>query len=119
MERRKFVLLSLVGTAAVSLPLSYCGKGNNTGLPEFLHLLVGKSKIKEIGKTYVERFPSEADSKKLTALISAALHEQSGSADNLRIQNEFQSGKIVIISGWILSLTEARQSALFYLNSSS
>lgn len=117
MERRKFVLLSLAGTAAISLPLSYCGKGNNTVLPEFLHSLIGKAKTKEIGKAYVERFPSEANSKKLTALISAALYEQPGSADNIRIQNEFRSRKIVIINGWILSLTEARQSALFYLNS--
>ena len=116
MKRRRFVLLGLAGTAAVSLPLSYCGTGNNTVRPDFLLSLLGKAKTKEIGKSYVERFPSEADSKKLTALISAALNEQPGSPVNLRIQNEFRGGKILIINGWILSLTEARQSALFYLN---
>ena len=116
MKRRRFVLLGLAGTAAVSLPLSYCGTGNNTVGPDFLLSLLGKAKTKEIGKSYVERFPSEADSKKLTALISAALNEQPGSPVNLRIQNEFRGGKILIINGWILSLTEARQSALFYLN---
>lgn len=117
MKRRRFVFLSLAGTAAVSLPLSDCGTGNNTKGPEFLQSLIGKNKTKEIGKSYVERFPSEADSKKLTALISAALNEQPGSPANLSIQNEFRGGKIVIINGWVLSLTEARQSALFYLNS--
>ena len=117
MQRRRFVLLTLAGTAALSLPLSHCGIGNETDRPEFLHSLIGKDKTLAIGKAYVDRFPAEADSKKLTELISAAVSDQPGSPVNLSIQNEFRNGKVLIINGWILSLTEARQSALFYLNS--
>ena len=117
MQRRRFVLLTLAGTAAVSLPLSHCGIGDETDRPEFLHSLIGKDKTIEIGKAYIDRFPAEADIKKLTELISAAANDQHGSPVNIRIQNEFRNGKVVIINGWILSHTEARQSALFYLNS--
>ena len=116
MERRRFVLLALAGTTAVSLPLSHCRTGGDESRPEFLYSLIGKSKTIEIGKAYVEQFPSESNRNKLTALISASLHEQPATPANVRIQNEFRNGNIVIVNGWILSLTEARQSALYYLN---
>jgi hypothetical protein len=116
MERRRFVILALAGTAAVSLPLSHCGPGADVTRPELLYSLVGKSKTIAIGKSYVERYPSESDRNKLMALISATLNEQPASPVNVRIQNEFRNGKVVIINGWILSVTEARQSALYYLN---
>jgi hypothetical protein len=115
MERRRFVILVLTGTAAVSLPLSQCNTADDNR-PEPLYVLIGKSKTIEIGKAYVARFPSESDRNKLTALISATLNEQPASPVNARIQNEFRKGKVVIIDGWILSVTEARQSALYYLN---
>jgi hypothetical protein len=116
MERRRFVLLTLTGTAALSLPLSQCAT-SDSGNPEFLRSLTGKDKIKELGKAYVDQFPSEANREKLKALISADQKVANGSGINLSIQNEFRNGRVVIIKGWILSVTEARQSALFYLNS--
>ncbi len=117
MERRRFLILALAGTAVVSLPLSQCGSDGDRLSPELLNSLIGKNKTIEIGKAYVEQFPSERDRKKLTALISATLSEQPASPVNVSIENEFRNGKVVIINGWILSLTEARQSALSYLNS--
>ena len=117
MERRRFVILALAGTAVVSLPLSQCRSNTERDRPEHLYSLIGKSKTIEIGKAYVEQFPSERDRKKLTALISATFDEQPASPVNVSIENEFRNGKVVIINGWILSLTEARQTALSYLNS--
>ena len=117
MERRRFVMLALAGSAAASLPLSQCGSGSDETRPALLYSLIGKSKTIQIGKAYIDRFPSEADPKKLTALISATLNEQPDSPVNVRIQNEFRNGNVVIINGWILSVTEARLSALYYLNS--
>lgn len=115
MERRRFVILALAGTAVVSLPLSQCASAERDR-PELLYALLGKSKTIEIGKAYVEHFPSERDRNILTALIAATLKEQPASPINVSIENEFRNGKVVIINGWILSLTEARQSALYYLN---
>ena len=116
MDRRRFVILAFTGSAAVSLPLTQCASGADDYRPEPLYSLIGKNKTIEIGKAYIQRFPSESDRAKLTALISSTLNERPSSPVNVRIQNEFRNGKVVIISGWILSLTEARQSALYYLN---
>jgi hypothetical protein len=30
-----------------------------------------------------------------------------------KVENDFKTGKIAVIKGWVLSLTEARQCALF------
>ena len=117
MERRRFILLSITGTAAVSLPLSHCGTESYANHPAFLESSIGKERSRELGKIYIEQNPAEADRKKLLELISRNLNSSSESAVNLSIQNEFSSGKIVIINGWILSVTEARQSALLFLNS--
>ena len=117
MKRRRFVLLAIAGTATVSFPLSQCGLGDHPDRPEFLYSSLGSAKTKEIGKDYIEQFPAEADRKKLIQLISQGLKEQPDSGINLVIQNEFRNGKVVIVNGWILSVTEARQSALFHLNS--
>ena len=117
MERRRFVILALAGTVAASLPLSQCGPGNDDDRRELLYSLVGKNKTIEIGKAYAERFPSEADRNKLSAIISSTLNEQPDAPVTVRIRNEFRNGKIVVVNGWILSITEARQSALYYLNS--
>lgn len=95
----------------------HCGPGNHPDRPEFLYTSIGKAKTKEIGKVYIQQFPAEANRKKLIQLISQSLKEQPDSEINLVIQNEFRNGKVVIVNGWILSVTEARQSALFHLNS--
>ena len=110
-------MLALAGTAAASLPLSRCGSDTDTNHPALLYQMIGRKKTIEIGKAYVKHFPSESDRNKLTALVSATLNEQPASPVNVRIQNEFRNGKVVVINGWILSITEARQSALYYLNS--
>ena len=110
-------MLAVAGAAAATLPLSRCSSGPDTNRPDILYRMIGENKTIEIGKAYIKRFPLESDRHQLTALISTTLNEQPASLINVRIQNEFRNGKIVMINGWILSITEARQSALYYLNS--
>lgn len=117
MERRRFVILTLAGTAAISLPLSQCNTGSGYDRPDMLYSLIGRTKTLEIGKAYIRHVPSESNHHTLTALISAARNEPPASPGSIRIQNEFRNGKVVVINGWILSVTEARLSALYYLNS--
>ena len=109
--------MSLVGTATVALPLSQCNTGNNTYQPEFLNSILTKEKVREIGKAYLGLFKSEADKKQLIALISQGHTSQQGAKNKFNVRDEFQQEKTVIVNGWILSVTEARQSALLYLNS--
>ena len=116
MKRRKFISLSVAGTMAVSLPMSYCGNHNAQNQPAFLTSLLSVAQIKEIGKAYLQQVPGEADGKKLLALINAN-KPPSDSSLSVKIQDDFRNGNVVIVQGWIISVTEARQSALYYLNS--
>lgn len=117
MKRRKFISFGIAGSIGATLPLSYCGNNEATGAPAFLGTMLKPAQIKEIGKAYIRQFPPESDRKKLTALISAGEEKPSNSMLNIKIQDDFRKGDVVILQGWILSVTEARQSALYYLNS--
>ena len=117
MKRRKFISFSIAGAATCCLPMWQCGIAESADRPDFLHSLVGPAKLNEIGKAYVERHPEEADHENLVKLISGTFSKNPNTPLNVTIQNEFRNGNIVAVNGWILSLTEARQSALFYLNS--
>ena len=69
--------------------------------------ILSKDQIKDIGKAYIDKFPSEGNKNNLSKLLSI---KQNTTTD-------FQNKQTVIVQGWILSVTEARQSALYYLNS--
>jgi len=58
----------------------------------------------EIGREYLQKHPAENNRNTLKALIQSA-----------DIRAEFRNGNIVVIKGWVLSLTEARQCALLTL----
>jgi hypothetical protein len=116
MKRRKFIYFGLAGTVAASLPVSYCGNRDATGEPAFLTSLLKPAQVKEIGKAYLQQFPSESDRKKLSALLSAGEKRPSASSLNIKIQEDFKKGNVVVVQGWVISVTEARQSALYYLN---
>lgn len=116
MKRRKFISLSLAGTMAASLPMSYCGNKDSAGQPAFLTTILKTAQIKEIGQAYLQQVPSESDPKKLSSLIIAGNTQPSDSSLRTKIQDDFKKGNVVIVKGWILSVTEARQSALYYLN---
>ena len=47
MERRKFVMLALAGTAAASLPLSRCGSDSDNNRPDLLYHMIGRNKYKQ------------------------------------------------------------------------
>lgn len=104
--------MSVFGAAAC-LPVAHCGSPNNLGQPQFLKASLGEALVKDIGKLYTEKFPFEADVKKLPGLIKVKDNDAVATA----VKNDFQQGKVVEMKGWILSVTEARQAALYYLNS--
>jgi hypothetical protein len=105
MKRRTFISISLTGVAASTLPLSQCN--NDIERPASLVSILSKDQIKDIGKAYIDQFPSEGHKDKLSTLLAT---KQNTTMD-------FQIKQTVIVQGWILSVTEARQSALYYLNS--
>lgn len=129
MKRKTFIISA--SAAAVGLPTAYYFLRNKwnqypvISIPEMLSSFCGEDVLYEIGTGYLSRFTTEADKKKLKEILLAgnngvSIKESDDNvvADMLRkkVQSDFEQEKIIIIKGWILSVTEARQCALFSLN---
>ncbi|HLX91544.1 MAG TPA: hypothetical protein VKR32_07670, partial [Puia sp.] len=124
LTRKDFVRLSTFAAVAIAMPgLAGCHRsrtGENFSHPEFLSRLFDKEQVSEVGKKYLERNPDENDAGKLTGLLAGS-GSIVGSKDDAAIRrylaeaiaNEFKMGNTVVVNGWILSHTEARQCALY------
>jgi len=120
MERRAFVRLSAYTALVLSMPLlDSCSKpeDNPLALPLFFSHIADVKTITEAGLAYRKANHGEDDRTVLAKILSG--NETSGdkkaieaALDN-RVKQDFQTNKTVTVSGWVLSLTEARQCALF------
>ena len=126
MQRRIFIKLSAYGTAALSIPLlNSCSEpliNKAVAEPRFLSHIFDIKTMIEAGQAYIKQVPGEGNKNKLTKLLSEDI-PVTGSIntdfihtymDN-KVRQDFQAGKTIIVDGWILSVTEARQCALFSL----
>ena len=126
MERRKFIGLSTYTALAFSLPLvGGCMQkpvDKNFADPALFRRITGDKNIRETGEDYLKQFPAEKDQRKLADLLSEGTESPNGSDsarlnkffDN-KIQEDFKNGRTVVVNGWVLSVTEARQCALYTL----
>ncbi len=131
MKRRKFILAtSAVVLAAASVPVYryYKKKSkyyNPLTTPDDLNRFCDDKTIREIGTSYRTLVPAENEKKKLTDLLLTGEDGKptDGSDDvavyqliDKKIRNEFNDyNKLLVIKGWVISPTEARQCALFSL----
>ncbi len=120
MKRRNFILLSAAGVAAAGTSywyLNYYSQEHNRSIiePESLSYIWDRETIIAMGKNYRKQFPMEANETSLVKLLSTDIDEDSGAIEILKkeIKNDFEKGNTIMIDGWILSVTEARQCALF------
>ena len=122
MERRNFIIVSALGATAVGLPIWYFKSQNDIdpiSEPGALSYIWDDETILEVGKQYLQKFPGESTKSILKEkLIGSETHSLEDNVQNIqqKIDQEFTSDNMVIIDGWVLSVTEARQCALFYLN---
>ena len=123
MERRRF--LGLIGGAAVAVVGVACGASPDVeqsalARPDLLDAL-GAERVRALGVHYRETTPAERDAASLQAVIrrslpSSARLSGTGSSPQARlVHDDFDAGRTVVVDGWILSATEARQCALFSL----
>lgn len=82
--------------------------------------MLGPERVRSLGTRYLRTAPSESSASALrTAIserVSSGLHlpwDRTSVDDAVR--EDFAKGRVVLVDGWILSLTEARQCALFAL----
>lgn len=117
----------LFGVAATGLPFFYGFKQAENSIitlsrPEYLSHICNEAMLIEIGKAYKAKFPSESDTRQLLNLLLTDSHGNrlSASADDKKIKSflskkigqEIGNGKTVVVNGWVISVTEARQCSL-------
>lgn len=124
MNRRNFIRLTAAGTLAIGVPLIYQGcsevpTDESVTTPQLLSLILDPETLKETGERYRNQYSNEDNDRKLVKLI---LEGSSGNIEDLnayigeKIHRDFNSGNMVMVDGWFLSVTEARQCALFSIN---
>jgi|SRR5689334_2242038 len=97
MDRREFLCLSL-GAVVLTVPAR-----EDATAPSDLLSMLGPERVRDIGEQYRRLVPEENDWTRLSAPIPA------------RVRYDFETGRTVLVNGWVLSVTEARQCALFSL----
>jgi len=125
LDRRRFLQLSALGVVSSFADLA-CDRDQRSvtsaaDQPQLLSFL-GPDRVREIGSHYRAATPSENTADKLRAAISKnrGFHIPLLGNESLddRSQDDFEKGRTVVVDGWVLSVTEARQAALFSLTPS-
>ena len=130
MKRKKFLIISALAVAAISVPvaikLSPRRKVRDKPLeqPKILGNFCNEKDIQEIGGAYRKENPNESQKQQLIDLLlkndeGSKINSSDKSAvsdwlDQKTLQ-EFKSDKTIVVAGWVISVTEARQCALFSL----
>lgn len=130
MKRRSFIwisglAISAAGASIVNLfDLGFAGKYGYVK-PKLLSRLCDDDTIQALGRTFLQVNPFENNRAVLEKeLYGAGLHIASlAPRDVVRVQTpmekliyeDFDSGDTIILKGWILSRTEARQCALYFI----
>jgi len=122
MKRKNFILLSGLGISAIAIPTWYFNYreleyDSSLKNPEFLSNFLDSKSIIEIGKLYLKQVPNENSERKLVSLIPIGDFSDINTVEIIQqqITDDYKSGETIIIDGWILSKTEARQCALYSL----
>jgi hypothetical protein len=95
----------------------------NMELPSFLAGIVEEKSIMEIGSGYCDSFPNEKDKEVLQRILLEGYADEKKDQNSIiiflqeKVNRDFleEVDKVVVINGWVLSRTEARQCALYFL----
>jgi hypothetical protein len=121
MQRRTFIHLSAYTAIALTFPLmdgcNWESVDKILSQPLLFSHLVDVKTISETGQAYRKLFPAEDNQ----AILNQLLLGSNPSIDKKLIQKQldervdldFRAGKTVTVKGWVLSITEARQCALY------
>jgi hypothetical protein len=123
-NRKSFLFLSgLAGVAVIGGGYCLCLKSFNykevLAIPETLSGFCDSQLILAMGLEYLSSVPEENDSKIIIQALGVSLYSRSETLKyNLmeQIKQDFESQHTKVLGGWVVSLTEARQCALFALN---
>jgi hypothetical protein len=119
-KRRDFVLSAVGGIGFISISAAYyymsdAGDDDALTQPQSLSLIWDTKAIRHIGNQYRLIVPVENSAHALSNLLRAESFNAGASIVsrlNESITHDFETGNTVLVDGWILSVTEARQCAL-------
>jgi hypothetical protein len=128
MKRRSFILLSGLGISAIGISsvrlfnLDFEDQ-NLYAKPKLLSKLCNDETIRLLGESYLKFDPDERNRDRLMnklyghAIRIDSLQQQDRLSMRAQVENsireDFAAGKTVVLKGWVLSVTEARQCALY------
>ena len=121
MKRREFIGITAAGVAGLAWPGAAAGGVSRATLahPRLLDVLRNERLVADLGRRYRGVVPSEDTAPALEAAILADVPASASAAPHAwlddRVQRDFAEGRTVTVNGWVLSLTEARQAALYSL----
>jgi hypothetical protein len=121
MKRRQFISLAAVGTAGLVWPARGRPDASDPlatlARPRLLDVLRNQRIVRELGRRYRVLVPAENDPRALAGAIltdaNTATPEMLAHRVNERVQRDFAEDRTITVDGWVLSLTEARQCALY------
>lgn len=131
MKRRTFINISTKTSILLLFPVLACNTSNQNRLlyeKSPLSRIFTIDMMKRIGLKYQEQFPLESNEKTLYELLlepkfnrveskGSSISFESISSTELSLKNsikdDYLANNLIIIDGWILSRTEARQCALY------
>jgi len=128
MKRSAFIYYSLLGTATIAIPSLRCINNNYRKLlqqPQFLSHICDAETLHAIGKNYCDKLrlhnPGELERKIMREDDGRSISKNTDNSFlasflDKKIKQDFESGRTVVIKGWVLSETEAQQCALFSLS---
>ena len=117
LDRRRCLQVTAIGViAALAEPACADDRSDAIDHPQLLDLL-GPDRVRELGAHYRAATPNESTAEALRAALSKGLASRFPlpASHSSRIRDDFESGRTVLVDGWVLSVTEARQAALFSL----
>jgi hypothetical protein len=121
MKRRRFAVLSGFGITALALPAA-CYNPLTPAYdpllaePELLSQIWEPETLVEMGALYRNLTPGERTEEALVAVLFPKAQGTAASTVEWvkeRIRDDFREGDLVMLDGWMLSRTEARQCALY------
>jgi len=130
MKRRSFIvgsILSVVGAGVFSFMqwMRNSGTARALAYPKFLSQLCDSDTIQSLGRAYLKLKPEETrDDVLLNDLLTEKSRKdflknhdivKAESQIEKKIMCDFATDNIVVVQGWVLSITEARQCAFFSL----
>jgi len=129
MKRRTFIKLTAATTAAFYFPNLSCSSKESTFIknlaqPDKLQHICDAQTIHEIGEAYQHQVKQESNQTTLVQLLrdngNKSLDESAENAAVVafldeRVRQDFKTNNTIVVDGWVLSVTEARQCALFSL----